>query len=158
MTEPLIYYHFEGKEALYTIIVNSSFERFFSILDSFEYETGKQFEKIEKLISAHFQIVEEMPYETCCAINTCPAKLRDPDHVCGENVKNWRDRIKAYLSDCLTKGIESGEFVEVPVHETAIMLIAMLNGLIRQQIHKMDNFDGVKGSTVEFCRRSLKKH
>ena len=72
MTEPLIYYHFEGKEALYTLIVKSSFERFFSILDSFKYETEKQFERIEKLISAHFQIVS-----LCWSMTELAAPLDD---------------------------------------------------------------------------------
>lgn len=89
------------------------------------------------------------------AINTCPAKLKDPDHVCSKNVKRWRDRIKSYLTECLTDGIKSGEFVDVPVPETTNMLIALINGLVRQQIRKMDNLNGVKDAAIAFCRRSL---
>ena len=74
-TEPLLYYHFKGKEDLFTFILKSAFDRIFSILDEIEYETEKQFDKIERLISAHFQIVQEMPYEIFLAINTCPADL-----------------------------------------------------------------------------------
>jgi len=72
-------------------------------------------------------------------------KLKDPDHVCSENVKRWRDRIKSYLTDCLEKGVQSGEFIEVPVQETVNMLIALLNGLIRQQVRKMDNLSASGG-------------
>jgi len=35
------------------------------------------------------------------------------------------------------------------------MLIALINGLIRQQVRKMDNLGGVKDAAVAFCRRSL---
>jgi len=84
-------------------------------------------------------------------------KLKDPDHVCSGNVKRWRDRIKSHLTDCLTSGIKSGEFINVPVQETVNMLIALINGLIRQQVRKMDNLEGVKDAAVEFCRRSLIK-
>jgi hypothetical protein len=35
------------------------------------------------------------------------------------------------------------------------MLIAMLNGLMRQQVAGMDALEGVEAATVEFCRRSL---
>jgi hypothetical protein len=43
------------------------------------------------------------------------------------------DRLKAYLEDCLEKGIKRGEFNRVPVSETVHLLIAMINGLIRQR-------------------------
>jgi AcrR family transcriptional regulator len=157
-TEPLLYYHFKDKEDLFTSILVSAFDRVFKKLDSLGDEASTSFGRIEKLISIHFEIVEEMPYEIVLAINTCPAKLKDPDHVCSENVKRWRGRIKSYLTDCLTGGINSGEFIDVPVQETGNMLIALINGLIRQQIHKMDNLDGVKNAAVEFCRRSLLEH
>jgi hypothetical protein len=135
----------------------SAFDRIFKKLDNLDREASTSFGRLEQLITIHFEIVEEMPYELVLAINTCPAKLKDPDHVCSENVRLWRDRIKSYLTNCLEKGVQSGEFIEVPTQETANMLIALLNGLIRQQVHKMDNFDGVKNAAVAFCKRSLLK-
>jgi len=156
-TEPLLYYHFKDKEDLFTSILVSSFDRIFKKLDNLGDEASTSFQKIEQLISVHFEIVEEMPYELVLAINTCPAKLKDPNHVCSENVKLWRDRIKTYLTGCLNDGIRSGEFINVPVQETVNMLIALINGLIRQQVHKMDNLNGVKNAAVAFCKRSLIK-
>ena len=156
-TEPLLYYHFKDKEDLFTTILMSAFEQIFKKLDNLGDEASTSFGRLEQLISIHFEIVEEMPYELVLAINTCPAKLKDPDHVCSENVKRWRDRIKSYLTDCLEKGVESGEFIDVPVQETVNMLIALINGLIRQQVRKMDNLNGVKDAAVAFCRRSLLK-
>ena len=84
-------------------------------------------------------------------------QAKDSAHVCTEYVHGWRDRIKSYLTDCLTDGIKRSEFIEVPVPETVNMLIALINGLIRQQVRKMDNLNGVKDAAVEFCRRSLVK-
>ena len=156
-TEPLLYYHFKGKEDLFTFILKSTFDRVFKKLDTLLDDASTSFERLEQLISIHFEIIEEMPYEIVLAINTCPAKLKDPDHMCSENVKHWRDRIKSYLTDCLTGGIKSGEFFEIPVQETVNMLIALINGLIRQQVRKMDNLNGVKNAAVSFCRRSLLK-
>ena len=156
-TEPLLYYHFKDKEDLFTSILVSAFDRVFKKLDNLGVEPSTSVERLEQLISIHFEIVEEMPYEIVLALNTCPAKLKDPDHLCSKNVKRWRDRIKSYLTDCLTEGIRSGEFIDVPVPETVSMLIALINGLIRQQARKMDNLNGVKDAAVAFCRRSLLK-
>jgi len=39
------------------------------------------------------------------------------------------------------------------------MLLALINGLLRQQIFQLADTDtaGVKNATIEFCRRSLVK-
>ena len=75
-----------------------------------------------------------------------------------ENVQGQRERLKAYLNDCLEKGIKSGEFNQVPVPETVNLLIAMINGLIRQRGLHLEEKDGMRDVTVDFCRRSLVKN
>ena len=131
-TEPLLYYHFKDKEEVFTSILVSAFDRILKKLDNLGDDATTSFERLKQLISIHFEIVEEMPYELVLAINTCPADLwgrssqsvaPDPDHVCSENVRHWRDRIKSYLTDCLTAGITNG----------------------------------VKNAAVAFCQRSLVK-
>ncbi len=59
---------------------------------------------------AYHRIVEavgKMPDETYIGVSTCPAKLKDPEHICTKNIQRQRDRLKAYLTDCLKKGIKS---------------------------------------------------
>jgi len=50
---------------------------------------------------------------------------------------------------------KSGEFIDDPVQETVNMLIALINGLIRQPVREMDNLNGVKDAAVAFCKRSI---
>ena len=47
---------------------------------------------------------------------------------------------------------------EVSVSDTANILIALINGLIRQQVYKPDDFSGIRESAVSFCRWSLVKN
>jgi len=157
VTEPLIYYHFTGKEDVFATILVSFFNRLFSKLDDIPKKTPTQFEKIERIISIHFEIGKEVPYETALAIRTCPGKLKDSAHICYEYFHKWRERLKTNLTRCLKAGIRSGEFHKTPVPETVNMLIALTNGLTRQQSQKLDNIDGVKDVTLDFCRRSLVK-
>jgi AcrR family transcriptional regulator len=158
VTEPLIYYHFKGKDELFSHIIETSFKEYFSSLEALEKHTGSQFKRIEALLDFHFQFVEEMPDETYIGVSACPAKLRDPEHICTKNVRLQRDRLKAYLKDCLEKGIKSGEFNRVPVPETVNLFIAMINGLIRQRGLHLEEKDGMRDVTVDFCRRSLVKN
>ena len=74
-------------------------------------------------------VVEEMPDETYIGVNTSPAKLKDPEHICTKNIQRQRDRLKVYLTDCLKKGIESGECNKVPITEMVALLIALIWGL-----------------------------
>ena len=158
VTEPLIYYHFKGKDDLFSHIVEISFKEYFSRLEALEKETGTQFERIEALLDFHFRFVEEMPDEIYIVASTCPAKLSDPKHICTKNVRRQKERLKAYLTDCLKKGIETGEFNRVPVPETVNLLIAIINGLTRQRGLRLEEKNGMRDVTVDFCRRSLVKN
>ena len=158
ITEPVIYYHFKGKDDLFTTILSSTFDEYFSRLEDLEINTPTEFEKIENLIGLHFQLVEELPDEIYLTVSTCPARLKDPGHTCAKNVQKQREWMTSFLVDCLEKGIETGEFNKVPVTETVSLLIAMINGLIRQRGLKLEHMAGLKQEAVEFCRRSLVKN
>ncbi|MEA1948099.1 MAG: hypothetical protein U9N83_12460 [Thermodesulfobacteriota bacterium] len=56
------------------------------------------------------------------------------------------------------KGIKSGEFNKVPVAATVSLLIAMINGLLRQRCLKLEHMAGLKEEAVKFCKRSLVKN
>ena len=158
LTEPSLYYHFQGKHELFTHILSTTFEEYFSRLDDLNNNTPTEFEKIENLIGLHFQLVEELPDEIYLTVSTCPARLKDPEHTCAKNIQKQREWLTSFLAECLEKGVESGEFNKFPVSETVSLLIAMINGLIRQRGLKLEHIAGLKQEAVEFCRRSLVKN
>ena len=157
ITEPVIYYHFKGKDELFTGIIASTFESFFAHLNDLPEKTDTEFEKIENLIALHLDIVKEMPDEIYLAVSACPARLKDPDGICRKSIQEVRRRLKNYLTGCLEAGIATGEFHAVPVDATVNLIVAMLNGLIRQRGLKFDEVKGLEETAVEFCRRSLVK-
>ena len=155
VTEPVIYYHFNNKDGLFTHILVEIFNEYFSRLDALYKDTPTQFEKLENLIDLHFAFVDEFPDQTYMIVSACPAKLRDSAHICARYIEEQRQRLAQYLTDCLEKGLETGEFIAVPVAATAGMLIAMLNGLLRRRSLKLDRIGGLREATVAFCRRAL---
>ena len=157
ITEPVIYYHFKGKDELFTNIITSTFETFFAHLDDLPEKTDTEFEKIENLIALHFDIVRKMPDDIYLAVSACPARLKDPDDICRKSIQEVRRRLNNYLTRCLETGMAIGEFHTVPVDATVNLIVAMLNGLIRQRGLKFKEVKGLKETTVEFCRRSLVK-
>ena len=157
VTEPLIYYHFEGKDDLFTRIIENGFNTYFDRLESLPAETTTQFEKIENLVALHFRFVREMPDEIYLAFSTCPAKLKDKSHVCSKKLEKQRKWLGTYLSSCLSTGIAGNEFHSVQIKETVSLLYALILGIVRQRGLHLNMLKGMSGTTIEFCRRSLVK-
>jgi len=85
-------------------------------------------------------------------VSNKPAKLNDPKNVYTKNTQSHKKRLKYYLSSCLKKGIQTGEFNKVPVKETTIILLIMINGVIRQGIKSRKK---LIDAIVEFLHRDL---
>jgi AcrR family transcriptional regulator len=152
VTEPLIYYHFTGKDQIYTLILASIFDDYFARLKALPGKTDTQFEKIENLFRLHFQLIAKMPDEMALVVSNKPAKLNDPENVYSKNTQNQKKRLKYYLSNSLKKGIETGEFNKVQVKETTSILMMMIYGVLR-----LGAKPGRKlvDATVEFLHSSL---
>jgi AcrR family transcriptional regulator len=155
VTEPLLYYHFKGKDELYTSILASAFEDYLSRLKELKKETATSFEKLENIIALQFQLAGEKPYEFYLAISTCPTRLKDPDNVFKKNTTRLKRWLKSYLSDCLKKGIKSGEFVKVPVDGAVDILMLLVKDILRQYSFSTKANKKTIQSTIDFCRRSL---
>jgi len=155
VTEPLIYYHFKGKDELFTSILQMAFEKYFARLENLPRNTSNQFERIANLIDLHFAIVDEMPNETFLVMNTCPVKLNDPDHVCRTNIDRQKEWLTDYLTQCLTEGMHRSEFLEISVAPTVELLLGILSGLTRRRALKLDSNPQVRTETINFCRRAL---
>jgi len=154
-TEPLIYYHFKGKDDLFTRIIDATFSEYFSRLDALEKNQVSPFAQIQKLIELQYDIAEEMPDEVQLIANACPARLNDPEDICAGNLKEYRSRLLGYLTRSISQGIKSGEFVQVPVQETSIMILSVINGIVRYRKMNQDPKKNLREASVEFCRRSL---
>ena len=63
--------------------------------------------------------------------------------------------LKTVLTDILTRGTTSKEFKPVEIEPTVNMLIALLNGIMRQQLAALDNLEGVESATIVFCKNAL---
>jgi AcrR family transcriptional regulator len=157
VTEPLIYYHFKGKDDLFTHSLELAFNEYLARLDKLPKRTATEFQKITAIIDLHFQIVDDLPEQTRLIITTCPAKLYDPNNICRKKYAKARKRLSNYIKGCLTRGVKKGEFNKLSISETTHMLLALINGLLRQRVFQLADTDpdGVKDATIEFCSRSL---
>ena len=157
VTEPLIYYHFGGKDELFTHILDEAFNQYFNRLCELPEKTPTEFEKISNLFKIHFQIVDDLPEIMRLIVSNCPAKLQDPAYLCRKNYQKARQYLFDYFSGCLMRGIKTKEFINVPISGTANMLVALSKGLLRQRIFLLADVNGVLTATTKFCENSLVK-
>jgi len=155
VTEPLIYYHFKGKDDLFTRIIDNTFSEYFSRIDKLEKNPESPFGQIQKLIELQYDIAAEMPDEVQLVASACPARLNDPKDICAGNVKKYRRRLLGYLTHNISEGINAREFEQVPADETAILILSVINGIIRYSRINPDPKKNLRKAAVDFCRRSL---
>ena len=153
----LIYHRFKRKHELFKIGLDLAFNEYISRLVELPKNTSTEFQKIANIIDLHFQIIDDLPEQIRMIGTNCPAKLNDSEGMCLKKIKKARKLVLDYISECLKAGISSGEFLKVPVSATANMLVALLNGLLRQSVYQLADPVGVKDASIAFCRRSLIK-
>lgn len=144
VTEPAVFYHFHSKNAFFSTVLEKAANAYFECIDALGLDGPSAFESLETLIRIHFAIVTEEPEFMRILLRTCPARLDDPENTCTKIYRQARSKLKATAKKILKKGMASGEFIKVDFEATANMLIALLNGLMHQQVAGMDKLKGLE--------------
>lgn len=155
VTEPAVFYHFKSKTAFFSAILEQAGSAYIGRINVLDPEAATAFERLAALIRIHFAVVAEEPEFMGILLRTCPARLEDPDSTRITVYRKARSLLKTNIKKILEEGTASGEFISMDIDATANMLIAMLNGLMRQQVAGMDALEGVEGATIAFCRQAL---
>jgi AcrR family transcriptional regulator len=157
VTEPAVFYHFQSKNAFFSTVLEAAAKTYLERIDALALDGQTAFESLGERIRIHFAVVAEEPEFMRILLRTCPARLENPESTCSKIYREAKSKLQTILRSILKNGIESGEFVQVDVAATSDLLIAMFNGLMRQQIAGMDGLDAVERGTVAFCRNALLK-
>ncbi|EFI33281.1 transcriptional regulator, TetR family [Desulfonatronospira thiodismutans ASO3-1] len=157
VTEPLLYYHFKGKEEIFTYILAEVFQKYAEHIDELPKNTQTEFDKIANLIRLHSHIAEEHPQNARLILSNCPGKLMQKQHACRDILEKQQQMVSSYIQDCLESGNAKKEFDAHPVEQTALILLCLANEFMRMKImRKKDSQPDTQG-TIEFCRKSLVK-
>ena len=156
VTEPAVLYHFKSKNDLFETILKAAVANYFQRLDGLVRSPfASAADSLEALIRMHFAIVDEEPKYMAVVLRTCPARLEEMGSPCVALYREVRTRLKAAAAGIIKQGVDLSEFRPVDVNATANMLIALLNGLMRQRLVAMDDLEGVVSATIDFCRQAL---
>jgi len=67
----------------------------------------------------------------------------------------WRLGIYGYLIRGISEGVRLGEFEQVPVEETAILIISVINDILRYRMMNRVLEKNLCKAAIGFCWRSL---
>ncbi len=155
VTEPLLYYHFKGKEEIFTDIIRRIFDEYTNLFNSLPTDTESEFEKISNLFKLHITIAESRPHDGRLIMANCPSKLKNDQHICQEVVHKQQELITSYLRDALNKGNASGEFDAHPVDDLIIVILCLINGILRKKLLGKKETSFYEFTAIDFCRRAL---
>ncbi len=84
-------------------------------------------------------------------LRTCPSRLNNPDDKCTKFFRQSRFRLKEAIINIFEKGVNSGEFIQIEIYATANVMLAMINGLMRQKLAALDALKGVEFPLREYA-------
>jgi len=155
VTEPLLYYHFRGKDEIFSLVIREFFTQYREMVQELPARTPTSFEKIANLIRMHIEISATHPHQAKLILSACPAMLIRGCSVCWEVLENQKNLLDEYLEHTLREGIRSGEFKEYPIPETISVLRCFINGIFRNKVMHGEEEAEYEEMAVEFCRNSL---
>jgi AcrR family transcriptional regulator len=155
VTEPAVFYYFKNKNELFLAVLETASSNYLEQLEKLN-EPGKTaFEAIGALIHMHFAIVEQEPEYMRILLRACPTRLRDHESVCIAIYRKIRSKLQETTAGILAKGVASNTLRPVDIEATAKTLIALLLGLMTQQITAPGKISAVEAAAVDFCRSGL---
>lgn len=155
VTEPLLYYHFSGKEEIFTDIIKRIFEEYSTLIKSLPLDTETEFEKISNLFKLHIAIADNRPHDGRLILANCPSKLKNDRHICQEVIYQQQEILTSYLRQCLNRGNETGEFDAHPVDDLVIVILCLINGILRKKLLGKKESTSYEFAAIEFCRKAL---
>jgi AcrR family transcriptional regulator len=155
VTEPAVFYYFKNKQSLFSAILEAAAEIYFQRIDALDFDSCEPFGCLEALIRIHFAIVAEKPEHMRILLAYLPGTPGRSGKYLHENLQRGAVQTERDVDqNSRERHGDLGEFIPVEIDATANMLIAMLNGLMRQQVAEMDVLVGVEEATVAFCQCS----
>ena len=163
VTEPAVFYYFQNKNQLFAAIIEVAARIYLERLETLHRPGRTCFEGLEALIriceilmgNMHFAVIDQAPEYMRILARSCPSRFEDQENACVAAYRAIRLRLKEAVIGILETGVALSEFQPVDIEATANMFIALLNGLMRQQLAALDNLDNVAAATIAFCKAGL---
>lgn len=131
LTRGAIYWHFDGKEALYKALITEKSAGINQLAEEILVGGGTPREILQRLLLEMFRYVEEnAEYQALLELAVSKVEVTPGLESIMEETTQGRRLLAELFTDLLRRGIELGEFrSNLPAEQAAIALVGYLNGL-----------------------------
>jgi AcrR family transcriptional regulator len=155
--EGTIFYHFKNKEELFLSILENLKE---NIVEELERYIGKsQFETglgmMEGVISFFFRLAGLMEGRFLLLHRHDAYELAEVNPICRRYLEDIYSCLVDIFEQAILRGQKDGSIGDMPARKTALIIFAMVDGLVRLKTYNLYDAGALYSELVEACRRML---
>lgn len=157
--EGTIFYHFKSKEGLLLAILEQAKTR---ILEEYDAAfTGRAFasglEMMEEAVTFYFHLAGLMEHEFTLLQRQFPHQLAEDNPECRAHLADIYNCLTDIFERVVRAGQDDGSMGAFPPRETAMILFAMVDGLLRLKTCNLYDAGALFDELIASCRRMLAK-
>lgn len=154
-----IFYHFKSKKELFLAVLDDVKS---GILHEFcGYFSGQVFstgiDMLEAAIAYHLDLAESKKKWFLILNHHYVHELALVDPVCRSHLVNIYDCLVAIFEQALDKGQEDGSVRPLPTRKTALVILAMLNGILQMENNRLYDAAALYEELLVSCRHMVQK-
>jgi AcrR family transcriptional regulator len=159
VAEGTIFYHYKSKEGLFLAILEglkieiiSGFDRYFQ---EKKFESG--LDMAEGVISYYLYLAGMKEDRFHLLHHRYPYELAAVNPVCRDHLEAIYNRVVDIFEQAIRRGQEDGSIGPMPARKMALILFAMVDGLVRFKTYNLYDPGGLYNELISACRRMLQK-
>jgi len=156
--EGTIFYHFKTKEGIFLSILEKVKEDITAEFTA--YRQGREFrnglEMMEGAIAFYLHQVGQMEDRFLILYRHYPYELARTNPHCRDNLIAIYECLLDIFEEAIVAGQQDGSIRPGPSRKTAMLIFAMLDGLVRLKIYNLYDADSLYKELLTVCQRILK--
>ena len=152
-----IFHHFKNKEDLFINILgdlkDSILNEFENHLSASQYRNG--LEMVEGVIAFYLQLAGEMGDQFLLLHRHFPYQMAVTNPVCREHLEAIFDCLLDMFEKGIVAGQKDGSVQSMPPRQTAMVLFAMVDGIVRLNTYRLYNAGSLYQDLMASCRKIL---
>jgi AcrR family transcriptional regulator len=152
-----IFHHFRNKEDLFLQVLNDVKE---SILDQFDrhqqtLRDQNGIERVEGVVAFYLQLAGTMEDQFLIIHRHDPYQMAETSPVCRSHLESIYTCLLDIFEEGIQKGMQDGSVAVDSPRQTAMVLFAMVDGIVRLNTYRVYDAGTLYDSLMVACRRLL---
>lgn len=152
-----IFHHFKNKEDLFLQVLKNVKE---SILDQFDHHQKNQgdqkgIEMVEGVVGFYLHLAGTMEDQFLILHRHYPYQMAETSLICRNHLESIYTCLLDIFEEGIQRGLQDGSIAVIAPRKTAMVLFAMVDGIVRLNTYRVYDAGALCGSLMVACRRLL---